>query len=85
MILPLLAASASGASAAPPATAISTGSSFYESPHKMFSPVEIDGHSTLVSSLEKSSMKVKNFSILSFLHISPFRLSSFSHPVACLS
>jgi hypothetical protein len=55
----LFAASASGASAIPPATAASTGTSFYESPHKIFSPVEIDGHSTLVSSLEKSTMKVR--------------------------
>jgi hypothetical protein len=40
------------------ATTHSVSSSFYESPHKIFNSIRIDGHSALVSSLEKSSMKV---------------------------
>jgi hypothetical protein len=77
----LFTASVSGTSAVPPATATSTGTSFYESPHKIFSPVQIDGHSTLVSSLEKSVMKVREINPLFYspkLKVFPYLSSGLS-------
>lgn len=67
--------------------AASATSSFYENPSKIFTSTVIDGHKSLVSSVEKSSMKVSFFLFLSFLSLSLlfFLLFWLHFIVACFS